>query len=79
MKPQYVLIAKYRFKKNKGSFAYFVSPYQFKIMRKFREFCAICGEDIKPKSKLTKYYTKNGEFRYNGSDLFFEITIGDYL
>jgi hypothetical protein len=74
-----VFIAKYRFIKESGNYAYIVSAYQYKIMRKFREFCQVCGEDLTPRSKLTKFYTENGTFLYKGTSLHFEITTGDYI
>ena len=50
MLPRAVYLVRYRFKKNKGKYGYFVSASHTKVMKKFREFSSICGEGLKPKS-----------------------------
>lgn len=79
MLPRSVYLVRYRFKKNKGKYGYFVSASRTKVMKKFREFSSICGEGLKPKSKVEKYYTETGDFIYSGKDLYFEITVATYI
>jgi hypothetical protein len=79
MLPRDNFIARYRFKKSQGDYCYLSAVQYCKLIKKFRDFCFLCGEGLKPRSRLEKYYTEKGHFEYDGKDLYFEITVGEQL